>query len=343
MSGSYNTHMSYILYKKYKCKYQGLVGGRDGRRKGVVVKTPMVGGSECAICLDEPHAILDDGDCLGPVDTTCDNCHHEGTAFHKTCLQRVKNDTDRCPICRGQCTSQPHVPLHRPPAAPAPDVGEPSVLRSWLSAILSYTDGYRPQQRHPRWGLGTPGHPIADGRQLSPSVCFCQTHGYSLCYHGECTECVSAATGLHVNDVCLGGEGQVKLQDNTSKLVKELRVGDWVESQDGYSKIRQVINSPPIIRTLCQVDGVILTHRHPIYREGVWCHPRDVVETYLDTVTVYNFVMDGSPEHQITHTIIVNGLTCATIGCGPVNLALIKPETDAKYGRGFWHDKSVNK
>ena len=58
---------------------------------------------ECAICLDGPYAKSDSGECLGPVNSTCDNCSHDGTAFHKPCLDRVISDNNRCPICRETC------------------------------------------------------------------------------------------------------------------------------------------------------------------------------------------------------------------------------------------------
>lgn len=309
---------------------------------------------ECAICLGQPYAKSDDGECLGPINATCDNCTHEGTAFHKPCLERAISTNNKCPICRETCRG-PSVSQQR--AARRAEQEALARDDEWLRA--EDRDGLPPQhprpapsqdgdgsgagidnrrqRSHSQWGLGTPGNPIRDGRPISGSSFFCNIHGYTTCYRGSCMDCTEAATGLRAHEICLGGDGEVKLQDGTSKLVKELLVGDLVESQGGYSKITQVVSSYPSTRPLCQVDGVILTHRHPIYREGVWCHPREVADTYLDNVPVYNFVMDGSPDDQMTHTIIVDGLTCATLGCGPANLAVIKPDTDAKYGRGYWN------
>ena len=96
---------------------------------------------------------------------------------------------------------------------------------------------------------------------------------------------------------------------------------------------------------MSEFDGVKVSHDHPVLKDGEWVLP---FEYNPDGVTeyecpVYNFVMNALPSDKNSHTIIVrnventNTLICATLGHGPENLAQHFPETDQKYGTGFWN------
>ena len=47
----------------------------------------------------------------------------------------------------------------------------------------------------------------------------------------------------------------------------------------------------------------------------------------------YDNVPDNFDEND--HTIIVDGLICATLGCGP-HIENAKPDADKKWGSGYW-------
>jgi hypothetical protein len=50
----------------------------------------------------------------------------------------------------------------------------------------------------------------------------------------------------------------------------------------------------------------------------------------------YNFELERKDIfNEDDHTIIVDGLICATLGCGPT-ISNAKPDADTKWGRGYW-------
>jgi hypothetical protein len=69
--------------------------------------------------------------------------------------------------------------------------------------------------------------------------------------------------------------------------------------------------------TFCNLEGVVLTHKHPILHDNEWQYPKDIVKSYKDSILLYNFQMKGDREDLNSPTIIVNNITCATLGCDP--------------------------
>ena len=71
------------------------------------------------------------------------------------------------------------------------------------------------------------------------------------------------------------------------------------------------------IRKLCNINEMILTYKHPILVNYEWIYPKDISDIYMDTIPLYNFVMKGNKNDKSKHTIVVNNIICATIGCCP--------------------------
>jgi len=147
---------------------------------------------------------------------------------------------------------------------------------------------------------------------------------------------------------CIGGNGWVivKVDVNattTFKQVKDLEVNDMVQSLHGWSTIDKVYSSESN-REMASVNGVVLTADHPICVDGRWSHPADSHVVFRESVQVYNFVMKADPSEQDKHTLIVRasandgdvGVVCATMGCGPKELATRFPDADKQHGKGFW-------
>ena len=120
------------------------------------------------------------------------------------------------------------------------------------------------------------------------------------------------------HDNCIEGNGKVILYDGRVKLVKELEYNDMVESECGFSCINEIITTnSQHIRKLCNINEMILTYKHPILVNYEWIYPKDISDIYMDTIPLYNFVMKGNKNDKSKHTIVVNNIICATIGCCP--------------------------
>jgi hypothetical protein len=133
-------------------------------------------------------------------------------------------------------------------------------------------------------------------------------------------------------------DGDVRLRDGTLKPVTNLKKGDVVQSEAGFSTIEEVRQMYANAQ-VCKINEMRITHKHPIKIDGEWCMPKTVAfETREDYAGVmFNFVMRGSPEEKEKHTIVVNDIVCATLGCAPCpKLAAENPMADDLYGSGFW-------
>lgn len=133
---------------------------------------------------------------------------------------------------------------------------------------------------------------------------------------------------------CLGPNGTVNLITGNSKKIHEINVDDHVQTLNGFNKVVKVFKSNKL--GICTVNNVILTNRHPIKLNGSWCYPEDVSPVDETEIEVYNFELERKDNfNENDHTIIVDGLVCATLGCGPkINHA--KPDADTKWGKGYW-------
>ena len=85
-------------------------------------------------------------------------------------------------------------------------------------------------------------------------------------------------------------------------------------------------------------DGFIITYKHPIFYNNEWIYPKDISKkcSYKQKLTVYNFEMKGDKFAKKNHTIIINGIVCATLGGCPTNLKTRNPKTNTSSGTGYW-------
>ena len=135
---------------------------------------------------------------------------------------------------------------------------------------------------------------------------------------------------------CFGPDGRVQLSDGSYTTVEQLAVGDSVQSLSGISTISKVFKYPKTLSKLCRINNTVLTHKHPIFYQGEWIYPKDIAETFREEVVLYNFEMKGDRTDKKKHTIVINGVACATLGCGPETLQSRNPGRDRKSGSGYW-------
>jgi len=134
---------------------------------------------------------------------------------------------------------------------------------------------------------------------------------------------------------CFGPNGNVKLMNGESKKISEINVGDAVETVNGFNTVVLVKTGKK--HNLCVVNNVVITNRHPIKLNGKWCYPEDIVPVDPNEMNVYNFELERKDNFdENDHTIIIDGLICATLGCGPY-IENAKPEADKKWGSGYWN------
>ena len=165
---------------------------------------------------------------------------------------------------------------------------------------------------------------------------YCETCDGTFFCRGNCMTCASNA-GFNINEICFAGDGIVQLQNEQSIYIYQLQVGDSVKSRAGFSTINKIFKTPSSIeRKICTINGVTLTDEHPIFINSEWIYPKYIANVYTKKLSLYNFEMKGDQSNKDNHTIIVNGLTCATLGCGPDNLKDRNPAADKIYGSGYW-------
>ena len=166
---------------------------------------------------------------------------------------------------------------------------------------------------------------------------YCKQCNSTFFYRGSCMTCASKA-GININEICFAGDGIVQLQGGQSKYIYQLKLGDSVKSKSGYSKINKIFTTPNTVeRKLCNINGVTLTDEHPILINNEWIYPKDISNVYTKKLILYNFEINGDKLNKDNHTIIVNNLICATLGCGPDNLKERNEDADKKYGSGYWN------
>jgi hypothetical protein len=137
---------------------------------------------------------------------------------------------------------------------------------------------------------------------------------------------------------CFCPGGRVAIPNGT-KLIEEIRKGDVVETEMGPQKVRDVISNHVESHPVCTINGILrITHKHPIKYEGKWVHPKTVAFETREQFTgkLTNLVIDAPPYDVGKHTVIVDGVTCATLGCMIQDVSALDKGMDEKYGKGFW-------
>ena len=95
---------------------------------------------------------------------------------------------------------------------------------------------------------------------------------------------------------CFGDE-RVATDDGRSKRVSDLNKGDVL--RNGARVVCVVVYDEPT--KVLIVDGVALTERHPVVKNGQWVHPIDLTNTESRIEpTVYNLVLGGDSDGTIS-------------------------------------------
>ncbi|KAH3732314.1 hypothetical protein Pelo_16849 [Pelomyxa schiedti] len=108
---------------------------------------------------------------------------------------------------------------------------------------------------------------------------------------------------------CFTGDGSVLMADGSHKLVRYVRVGDHVKTESGIKRVshveRKAINAEI---PMCRVSGVCLTPGHPVFIEGTWKHPFEIVPVTAEFVSdLFNFELSGGPLSS-DHSVWINGV-----------------------------------
>jgi len=118
-----------------------------------------------------------------------------------------------------------------------------------------------------------------------------------------------------VTTLCVGGLGTVKIFGGSTKCIKDIAEGDFVETPEGFREISEVFRFSVFReRGMVSVNGCWFTPGHPIIFLGKWVRADQVgsrEKLYVDFV--YNFVVKGNGG------IIVSDVPVASVGtnCGP--------------------------
>ena len=115
------------------------------------------------------------------------------------------------------------------------------------------------------------------------------------------------------NNGCFHESSRVLMNNNKSKLIKDINKGDSVISNNGYiSKVICVIKYKCCNNKIDMVDlnnDFIITPYHPILHNNDWVFPISLEKiTEYDCEYVYNLILDTN------HTISINSIICVTLG-----------------------------
>merc|ERR1712130_234664 len=114
----------------------------------------------------------------------------------------------------------------------------------------------------------------------------------------------------HYESGCFYGECNVLMNDNTLKLIKNLRANDVVYGGATIEcMVKHKCKKNEII--LSNINGLLITPYHPILIDNEWVFPNNVgFNELIECEFVYNFVLSHN------HILIVNDIKCCTLGHG---------------------------
>lgn len=111
---------------------------------------------------------------------------------------------------------------------------------------------------------------------------------------------------------CFHGDSLVKISDNRTIKISDLRKNMEIIDSDGNRAIIECVITFPCNNTTCLSEfpnGLKITPYHPVKIDNVWKFPIDVVGAKnVDCNKVYNFVLNTRK------SIVVNNIICCTLG-----------------------------
>ena len=115
-----------------------------------------------------------------------------------------------------------------------------------------------------------------------------------------------------------------------------MAIGDYILTSKGFKIITKIYYLGKVTRKICNINGFNITYKHPIFYNNKWQYPYEVTNKvyYTDSI-LYNIELYADPNDTFSHTIILNGIIVATMGCGPNELRLRNSISDEIYGKGY--------
>jgi hypothetical protein len=161
--------------------------------------------------------------------------------------------------------------------------------------------------------------------KLPPPKASIKKATYSYSSTGGSTKSVPAAAPAPVSmdyyyncgGGCIGSEGKVLMPDNSFRLVKDIRKGDYVKLPNGESAqvicvTRTTLNPRDKVPLVLLGSSLIITPWHPVLMNNKWSFPCQIGKPWNMTITteVFNFILEKG------HIMTVNGIDCVTLGHG---------------------------
>ncbi|KAK6338037.1 hypothetical protein TWF696_001508 [Orbilia brochopaga] len=121
--------------------------------------------------------------------------------------------------------------------------------------------------------------------------------------------------------VCFTGDCLVTLVDGTTARIDTLRRGSAVTTATGVAEVSAIVKTVIACgkTPLCRIGEVTVTPWHPVFHDGKWKFPSDVVEPEVQRCeAVYSVLLLPSPAVD-DHTVFVGGMKVVTLGHGLVD------------------------
>ena len=111
---------------------------------------------------------------------------------------------------------------------------------------------------------------------------------------------------------CFNPEAAVVMGDGTTKLAKDVILGDILATPDGTTRVQGTLVQARArgARSLIKIGTLIISSMHRIMHNGVWIEPAFYpgAKTIHSNTALHNFVVEGQC------SIFVNGIVASTIG-----------------------------
>lgn len=110
---------------------------------------------------------------------------------------------------------------------------------------------------------------------------------------------------------CFHGATQIKMADDTKKMIREIKRGDIVWTPSGPSSVIALVicNTYSSSQPMTQIGNLSITPWHPVRMENTWHFPADIAGYASRPIsTVYNLVLESG------HIVNAEGIECVTLG-----------------------------
>jgi hypothetical protein len=112
---------------------------------------------------------------------------------------------------------------------------------------------------------------------------------------------------------CFNGSTRIKMADNTTKMIREIKRGDIVWTPSGPSTVTALVvcNTSAYSQPMTQLGSLSITPWHPVRINNEWHFPADLRGySSRPILTVYNLVLESG------HIVNADDIECVTLGHG---------------------------